>query len=225
MSDELVELKFQSQDIFADLDVPVEMEGTITLDNAVPVGDDEFLVYGTATPVAIDALTGLVETLPHWETVTLHSEGNPTSFELRLTEPPVLSVIASIGGHVKQTVIEDGQYQMTIHLAPSVDIHRVIDAVEEAYPQTEMIRRQQITRSHDDSQRILRHLVSDLTDRQHATLDAAYHAGFFEWPRETSGENVAESMGVAPPTFHQHLRKAERKVFDVVFSSLTQGTG
>ncbi len=224
MSDELVELEFQLQDVFAVLDVPIEMDGTITLDNAVPIGNDEFLVYGTATPVAIDALTSLVETFPHWETVTLHSEGNPTSFELKLTEPPVLSVVASIGGHVKQTVIEDGHYQMTIHLSPSVDIHRVIDAVEEAYPQAEMIRRRQITRSQDDSHRIFRHLVSGLTDRQHATLDVAYHAGFFEWPRETSGEVVAESMGVAPPTFHQHLRKAEQKVFDSVFSPTTYST-
>ncbi|ODR80931.1 hypothetical protein BG842_00575 [Haladaptatus sp. W1] len=225
LSDEIVELEFQLQDVFADLGIPAEMEGTITLDNAVPVGDDEFLVYGTATSDAIDTVTSLVETLPHWEAVTVHSEGTPTSFELKLTEPPILSVVASIGGNIEEVIIDDGDYQMTIHLAPSVDVHQVIDAVEKEYPQAEMVRRRQITRSHDDSQRILRHLVSDLTDRQHATLDAAYHAGFFEWPRETSGEDVAESMGVAPPTFHQHLRKAERKVFDIVFSSSTHSTG
>ena len=197
------------------------MEGAITLDNAVPVGDDEFLVYGTATSDAIDTVTSLVEMLPHWEAVTVHSEGTPNSFELKLTEPPILSVVASLGGNIEEVIIDDGDYQMTIHLAPNVDVHQVIDAVEKVYPQAEMVRRRQITRSHDDSQRILRHLISDLTDRQHATLDAAYHAGFFEWPRETSGEGVAESMGVAPPTFHQHLRKAERKVFDIVFSSPT----
>ncbi|WP_435158586.1 bacterio-opsin activator domain-containing protein [Haladaptatus sp. DFWS20] len=224
MSDELVELEFRIQNVAATLGIPAKMEGTITLDNAVPIGDDEFLVYGTATSDAIDTVTSLVETLPHWNAVTFHSEGTPTSFELKLTEPPILSIVASIGGNIKEVTIDDGNYQMTIHLAPSVDVHRVIDAVEKEYPQAEMIRRRQITRSHDDSQRLFRHLVSDLTDRQHATLDAAYHAGFFEWPRETSGEDVAESMGVAPPTFHQHLRKAERKVFDLVFSTTTYST-
>jgi predicted DNA binding protein len=47
----------------------------------------------------------------------------------------------------------------------------------------------------------------------------------FEWPREASGEDVAETIGVASPTFHQHLRKAERKVFDAVFSSVPGQTG
>jgi PAS domain S-box-containing protein len=222
MSDELVELEFQIRDVFAALDLPVETSGTITLDHTVPVGDDEFLVYGTATPDAIETVTKLVETVPHWESITVNSEGDPVHFEVRLTSPPVLSVVASLGGYVERAVIEDGDYQMRIHLAPSVDVRRVIDAVEETYPGAELLRRRQITRTQDDQQSLQWRLITDLTDRQRAALEAAYHAGFFEWPRDTSGEEVADSLGVAPPTFHQHLRKAERKVFDAVFSSSVQ---
>jgi len=58
-----------------------------------------------------------------------------------------------------------------------------------------------------------------LTDRQSAVLRSAYRAGFFEWPRDVSGEEVAESLGVAPPTFSQHLREAEKHVFDVLVPS------
>jgi hypothetical protein len=225
MSDELVELEFQIQDVFAALDVPVKTDGTITLDHAVPVDDEEFLVYGTATPDAVGTVTELTDNLPHWQDLTIRSEGDPTSFEFRMTDPPVLSVVASLGGYVEQAVIEDGDYEMTIHLAPSIDVRRVTDAVEAAYPAAEMLRRRQISRDRDDPKRFQRHLVDDLTDRQQTTLETAYHAGFFEWPRDTSGEEVAESIGVAPPTFHQHLRKAERKVFDAVFSSPIQSAG
>ncbi|WIV66521.1 PAS domain S-box protein [Natrialbaceae archaeon AArc-T1-2] len=223
MSDELVELKFRIQDIFEAFGVPGETDGRITIEHAVPVGDDEFLVYGTATPDAVDTLDGLVETRSHWEsvTVTVRSEGDPASFELRLTDPPVLSLVASLGGYIERAVFEDGDYQMTIHLAPSADVRRIIDAVETTYPQAEMLRRQQISRPRDASQHATRRLASGLTDRQRTTLDVAYHAGFFEWPRETSGEEVAESLGVAPSTFHQHLRKAEQKVFDSLFSTAT----
>ncbi|MFC7232696.1 helix-turn-helix domain-containing protein [Saliphagus sp. GCM10025308] len=114
---------------------------------------------------------------------------------------------------------------MTIHLAPTVDVRQVIDVVEAAYPNVEMVRRRQITRPHDDPQRIQRRLVADLTDRQRAALVAAYQAGYFEWPRESSGEDVAASLDVAPPTFHQHLRKAERKVLDSLFSNEGQAEG
>ena len=221
MSDELVELEFRIPNVFTALDVPVESDGRITLDRAIPITDDEFVVYGTATPDALDGVKGLAGTLPHWEAVTVRSEGDPVSFELRLTEPPVLSVVAALGGYVEQLVIEDGTLDMTFHLAPNVDVRRVIDAVTETYPDAEMLRRQQITRTPDDPRRIHRRLLTELTDRQHATLVAAYHAGYFEWPRGASGEEVAESLDIAPPTFAQHLRKAERKAFDVLLSTAT----
>jgi PAS domain S-box-containing protein len=222
MSDDLVELEFWIHDVFEALDLPGDTNGRITLDHAVPVGDDEFLVYGTATPDAVATVEALVETGPHWESVTIRSEDDPATFEARLTDPPVLSVVASLGGYVERTVIEDGDYQMTIHLAPTVNVRRVIDAVEDAYPAAEMLRRRQISRERDDPRHTQRHLLADLTDRQRTALEAAYHAGFFEWPRDATGEDVAASIGVAPPTFHHHLRKAERKVFDGVFSSLIQ---
>ncbi|MFC7232695.1 GAF domain-containing protein [Saliphagus sp. GCM10025308] len=95
MSDELVELEFRIQDFFSTVDVSVETAGTITLDQAVQIEDDEYLVYGTATPDAVDAVTGLVEVIPHWNDVTFRSAGSPTGFVLRLSSPPVLSVVAS----------------------------------------------------------------------------------------------------------------------------------
>jgi GAF domain-containing protein len=218
MSDELVELEFQTEDVFRALDAPTRTDERITLDHAVPVGDGEFLAYGTAEPAAMDTVRGLVSTLPRWESVTERGDGDPVSFELRLTDPPVLSAVASVGGYVESAVVEGGDLRLTVHLAPTVEARQVIDAVEAAYPGTEMLRRRQITREHDDPQPLPRQLLGDLTDRQQAALEAAYYAGFFEWPRETSGEEVAESLGVSPPTFHQHLRKAERKLFETLLT-------
>ena len=216
LSDELVEIDFEIRDVFAAVDVPVETNGTITLDHVVPTGDREFLVYGTACEDALDTVHGLVEAVPHWESVSVVSEGEPVSFELRLIDPPVLPVVASHGGYIDEAMIEDGDYRMTIHLAPTVDVRNIIEAVEDPYPRAELLRHHQIRQPHDGSQLLQRRFASDLTDRQSCALEAAYHAGFFEWPRETTGEQIAESLGIAPPTFHQHLRKAQQKAFDVL---------
>ncbi|WP_290810258.1 PAS domain S-box protein [Halovivax sp.] len=221
LSDELVELEFRIPDAFSTVDVAVDTDGTITLDHAVPVGDDQFLVYGTATPDALDAVTELVEALPSWGAVTVRSDGDPIRFELEVSDPPILSVVASLGGYIDRTVIEDGDVRLAIHLAPTAEVRHVIDVIAAEHPQAEMLRRHQISRQADDPQRIHRRLVTELTERQRASLEAAYRAGFFEWPRETSAEGVAESLGVAPPTFHQHLRKAQRKAFDLLFAPTT----
>lgn len=219
MSDELVELEFKIHDIFDAFDVPVKMSGTVSLNHTVQLGDDEFILYGTASSGTIDPLTRLVEVLPHWESITVRSEGTPTRFELRLADPPVLSAVASLGGYIERAIIEDTDLQLTVHLAPSTDVRQIIDLVESAYPHAEMRRRQQITCSHDRMPANQAWSLSDLTERQRAALKASYYTGFFAWPRETTGEEVAESLGIAPATFHQHLRNAERKVFDSLLST------
>ena len=236
MSDELVELEFQARDVFDTFDGSIDPSGSVTLDHAVPVEDGTFLVYGTATPDAIDTVNRLAEVLPTWESVTFRSEGengagngedeNATErFELRMVDPPVLSTVASLGGDVEGVVVEDGRMRMTIHLAPGTDVRRVIDTVEETYPHAELLRRQQVTRAPDGSPVVQKHFVEELTDRQRTVLAVAYKAGFFEWPRDVTGEDLAESLDVSPPTFHQHLREAERRVFETLFSNTVESTG
>ncbi|WP_436932597.1 PAS domain S-box protein [Halosimplex halobium] len=222
LSDEVVELDFQITDLFEALDLDEQPGGRFSFDHVVSVGDDEFLVYGSASPEAVDTVGELVEQLPHWTDVSFDEaetdgeDERDRGFELRVVEPPVLSTLASLGGSVEEAVFEDGDYRMTLHVSPNTDVRQVIEAVTEAYPQATMLRRQQVA-TEDARARPTRSLLEGLTDRQRTTLEAAYHAGFFEWPRDASGEDVAESLQVSPPTFHQHLRKAEGKVFGGLF--------
>ncbi|WP_218927100.1 PAS domain S-box protein [Halosimplex pelagicum] len=218
LSDEVVELEFRIADFFEELGLPEQPAGRFSFDHVVSAGDDDFLVYGTSSPEAVETLEGLVEYLPHWNDVSFQEAGTDgdRGFELRMVEPPVLSTLASLGGSVEEATVEDGDYRMTLHVSPNTDVRRMIDAVTEAYPGATMLRRRQVTEQ-DDRERPTRSLLEGLTDRQRTTLEAAYHAGFFEWPRDASGEDVAESLQVSPPTFHQHLRKAEGKVFGGLF--------
>ena len=55
---------------------------------------------------------------------------------------------------------------------------------------------------------------SMLTDRQLEVLRTAIDSGFYNWPRTKSGQEVAEELGISQPTFHNHLRTAERKVLE-----------
>jgi len=60
-------------------------------------------------------------------------------------------------------------------------------------------------------------LDADLTDKRQAALETAYYAGFSDWPRESTDEQVAETLDVSAPTFHKHLRVAKRKRFAALF--------
>ena len=219
-SDEITEIQFTAPDLFESMGLESDMPGTITFERAVPIGDGEFLEYGTVDEAGRTTLEALVESHSDIEVAEIVDRGPDTArFVLRVADPPVVSVVASVGGYMQDVTIEDGDLYTTIHLPPTVATRRIVDAVQEAFPTATLLTQRQITRSENSSVRAHRTVTEDLTDRQRAVLEAAMYSGFFEWPRESTGEDVAESLGIAPPTFSQHLRKAQQKVFHSVFQS------
>lgn len=59
-------------------------------------------------------------------------------------------------------------------------------------------------------------LLQAFPDRQREVLNTAIEMGYYEMPRATTLEELAERVGVAKTTVSQHLRKAERKVIEFV---------
>src|SRR5438445_9691750 len=51
-----------------------------------------------------------------------------------------------------------------------------------------------------------------LTEKQARALLAAYEAGYYEFPRKATKEQVSLSLGIARSTFEQHLNRAEHHV-------------
>lgn len=59
---------------------------------------------------------------------------------------------------------------------------------------------------------------SQLSDRQLEVLKTAYYSGFFASPRQSTGGDVADILGVSQPTVTEQLGTAQRKVFELLFT-------
>jgi predicted DNA binding protein len=57
-----------------------------------------------------------------------------------------------------------------------------------------------------------RDMLSALTDRQLEVFRTAVELGYYEIPRRATHEEIADSLGCAPSTVDEHLRKAESRV-------------
>jgi hypothetical protein len=57
-----------------------------------------------------------------------------------------------------------------------------------------------------------------LSDRQREAIEAALSLGYYEIPRTASHEDVAETLDCAPSTAAEHIRKAEAKLIERLFS-------
>jgi len=215
MSDMVTEVEFEIGDVFS----PVEatFDGEVVLDHVVPVGDDTYLQYGRTTPEMVSMLELLETRHPACVSATILSEtDSELRFELRVSEPPVTSLVAAAGGSVTAAKIENNDLRMTVHLPQSADVRGLLDRVQQEYSAVRPIARRQVDRSETTTEQIINTWTDDLTDRQRASLEAAYFAGFFEWPRASSGKDLAATMDVSSATFHQHLRAAERKLFRIL---------
>jgi predicted DNA binding protein len=59
-------------------------------------------------------------------------------------------------------------------------------------------------------------VLANLTDRQREVLRVAARLGYYDVPRSATHDEVADSLGCAPSTASEHLRKIESKIVDVL---------
>ena len=132
-------------------------------------------------------------------------------FEFAVTDSPV-SVLTEVGGTVRECTAENGTARVVAEIATDTDVHTVIDAFEASYPGSELLSKRTVELPLRTEGTFRRALDERLTQKQRAALRAAYFAGYYDWPRESTAEQVANSIGVTSPTLHKHLRKAQREL-------------
>ncbi|WP_254840172.1 helix-turn-helix domain-containing protein [Natronomonas marina] len=61
-----------------------------------------------------------------------------------------------------------------------------------------------------------RDMLSMLTERQREVFETAVDMGYYDIPREVNQGELAETLGCAPSTVDEHLRKAESKMLSAL---------
>lgn len=189
-------------------------EHRFDVESVVSLPDGATVQYmGTSDLSASDFVTA-VEEVPHYVDVRLLSTIDGYSrIEARAESATVAEVFQSLGGRPSTIVVTSDEVRFSGVLPGDVDHRLAADGIAEFHPDIELVSEELVYSPH---------LLSDvveaaLTDRQLATLDAAYFSGYFDSPRTSTGKELAERFGVTRQTFNQHLRKAQQIVFRHLF--------
>ncbi|WP_251329202.1 bacterio-opsin activator domain-containing protein [Haloplanus pelagicus] len=132
--------------------------------------------------------------------------------ELSVADPGLRGLLAEHGAELRAATFDRSTGQFTVNVARESLARSLAEAVTERFESADLLGFRRQDRRTETQREFLATLEADLTERQHAALVRAYTGGYFEWPHEATGDDIASAMGVCRSTFHQHLRAAERKL-------------
>jgi predicted DNA binding protein len=190
----------------------------VELEEMVPRGDGEYAEFYRlhgAAPAAVEPLAR-----DHSSTsvtvIERYNDGGLLEFLVGDNCPAV--GLAELGALPRSVVGDHGEGEIVAELPASYDAGEVVSAFQSEYGGELVAKREQDAVTPLFSQRELdRALERRLTDRQREVLRAAFEAGYYDWPRETSGEELADRLEISQPTLSEHLATAERKLLSLVF--------
>lgn len=144
-------------------------------------------------------------------------DGGRAVFEASVAGTVLAARLVEHGG-VPRSMIADGtDLEVVVDVPVGTDVRAFVEMLREQYPTVELLARQDVTRDVQTHQELVTGLFEGLTDRQLEVLRTAYFAGFFEWPRESTGQEVAEFLDVSQPTVNRHLRHALAELLAQLF--------
>ncbi|MDZ7702198.1 MAG: bacterio-opsin activator domain-containing protein [Halobacteriales archaeon] len=146
------------------------------------------------------------------ESITQVGGGETSLVELGLAPGSVVDRLAERGAVVRSLTAEPGVVELEIAVPAETGGRVVLELLEERYDGVELVAYRERERRPTTRSAMLAGLEEELTERQATALRSAFYGGYYDEPRTATGDELAEAMGVSRPTFHQHLRAAERKL-------------
>lgn len=210
LSDTVTELRFAAHGDDPLAVVSQAADCTLTVQGIVPTSGADVVVYCGVegdiheTVAALSKADGIVSLRPIDE----------STVECRLGHGTLAVPLREVGAQLERLVAENGVCTVVARVSPETDVRTIVERIQRSVPATDLQAKRRrvggevaaITKSGASG------LAERLTDRQREMLEAAYDEGYFDWPRESTAEEVADEMGVTSKTVHNHLRKAENEV-------------
>jgi hypothetical protein len=217
VGDHVVELEFRSEALAEPFVAASDGNVRLSIDSVISLPDETHLQYYTVSGISRRTYLDTVEEFSNtFDTRLLSTVGDTFRVERHTTAESIAPQFVRFGGEIKSGVVEEGAFTVVGEFPATVDTAALLEAIREIHPDVELVAERRLM-----TPTLLRDVLEgDLTERQLTALRAAYFAGYFRRPRDSTGADLADRMGITKQTFHHHLRKAEESVFRQIFEEV-----
>lgn len=201
-----------------------EADCTVFLEDLIHRADGQLLEFFTVRDVAANQVLRMATDEPAITEARLIREGPDGSlFQFVVSGPCVTATLADTGAITRAVSASSGEGRVIADVPPHVDVRTVVETFERQHPDSELLARRESKRSIPvrTEQGVHAMLADQLTDKQLEVLRTAYLSGYFDWPRESTADECADALGITQPTFSQHVRVAQYKIFTALFDTET----
>ncbi|WP_101296848.1 PAS domain S-box protein [Halegenticoccus soli] len=198
---------------------------SLTLNFLTPAEEGTYVVYIAVEGTSPEQIAGLASESPEVVGARVLRD-SPTKtggkLEVTLSSSSPLMRLFDFGAQLHQATVDDGVGQFVITVPSGESTRSTLRWIKNLFSTVEFVSKRDVSRIQNEQYLSLNSLEGSLTGRQQDALETAYQAGYFEWPRESTAEEVADAMGITPPTFHHHLRKAERELVTAFLTATSE---
>ncbi|EMA53449.1 bacterio-opsin activator domain-containing protein [Halococcus salifodinae] len=194
----------------ATLDCEFELVGIVPADEGVLC----YVTTRTVTPDAVFERASATDAVGDVRFVSDDETG--LLLELMLQRSPI-QTLAKAGGQIRSYEISSQGGRLVGEVSTDANVRHIVETVTDAFSTVHLTAKRETEPEATTDIRFRETLADELTERQTAALRSAYFGGYFEWPRDSTAEELADSLDVSSPTLHHHLRIAQQKLLRSFF--------
>lgn len=191
---------------------------TLTYHGGIQQTTDGVYVFVTVADAAVDTVVTAAEELVSINEIQRISEDDQAVLRLHLSQPFLALDLADHGAVLRSSTADAETATLVVDVPSSVDVRHIDQLITETFANVELLSKQSFDNA--PSRTLYSRFLEQLTDRQLEVLQTAYYSGYFEAPRESTGEEIAEALDISPPAFYRHARTVQRKLFSTLFDDI-----
>jgi len=219
-TDTVVELELESTDaadslVVASRAIPCEFE----LEGLVPASDSGPVAYVRVTGPEVGRAGDELAAASGTDVEVVRDDETSVLLAWQVTGDGLLGALIEHGANVTEMRADGGRARYELSVASGSDVRSLRDRIRGQYGDTTVLSKVERTQSVEEKGSIATDRLEDLTERQREVLEAAFRAGYFNWPRDSTAEEVAETLDISSATLHSHLRKAEQSLLADLFDT------
>ncbi|MFC7199024.1 bacterio-opsin activator domain-containing protein [Halospeciosus flavus] len=189
---------------------------TLSYQGGVQQTTDGSYVFVTVEDASVETVERAAADLVAVDEVRrISADGDQGVLRLRLTQPFLALELADHGAVFREASADPTSTSLVVDIPESIDLRNITQLVRRAFADVELRSKHSLDQAAEHT--LYSKFLDKLTDRQLEVIQTAYYSGYFESPRDSTGEDVAETLGISPPAFYQHARTVQRKLFAALF--------